>query len=124
MGQARQWQNQIDLAGQYPQLRLALGLHPYFLDKAQDQDLSLLSDYIVKHKNQLVAVGEIGLDKTIDIDWQQQLHFFTQQLGLAKTHALPVILHHRKSHNELIQTIKKQRFKHELFRKNYKARSH
>lgn len=108
--QAKHWPKQIALSKQYSSLKFSLGLHPYFLDKAQAKDLNLLSDYLAKHIEQVVAVGEIGLDKAIDIDWHQQVHFFTRQLDLAKAHNLPIILHHRKSHNELLQLLKQKKF--------------
>jgi TatD DNase family protein len=105
-----QWQKQIDLCHQYPQLRFALGLHPYFLNSFEPAHLVSLSQLLEQHQNKVLALGEIGLDKHIEVDWQLQIQVFTQQLVIAKEHLLPVILHHRNSHNELIQILKTQKF--------------
>ena len=43
-------------------------------------------------------------------DWKMQLQVFEQQLLIAEEHMLPVILHHRNSHNELIQSLKAKKF--------------
>jgi TatD DNase family protein len=108
--QQADWIPLIQLAATYPQIHFALGLHPYFLDTYQDSDIPRLEQLIVKHREQVVAVGEIGLDGAIDVDWSQQLQVFDQQLSLATKYRLPVILHHRKSHNDLIRLLKQYDF--------------
>ena len=58
----------------------------------------------------MLAVGEIGLDAHIEVDWALQKRVFEQQLMIAKERMLPVILHHRNSHNELIRILKNTKF--------------
>jgi TatD DNase family protein len=108
--QASHWQKQIDLCHLYPQLRFALGLHPYFLDRFESVHLVQLSHLLNQFQNNVLAVGEIGLDTHIDVDWNLQLQVFEQQLLIAEEHMLPVILHHRNSHNELIRILKAKKF--------------
>lgn len=108
--QASQWQKQIDLCYLYPQLRFALGLHPYFLNSFEPKHLVKLTDLLNQYQNKVVALGEIGLDTHIDIDWEVQIQIFEQQLTMAKEFMLPVILHHRNSHNELIRILKANNF--------------
>lgn len=108
--QASAWLKQIELTKHYKQLKYSLGLHPYFLQDFCPEDMTLLSELLRQHQQQVVALGEIGLDAEIDVDWQLQVDVFTCQLRLAKSQALPVILHHRNSHNELIRILKKERF--------------
>jgi TatD DNase family protein len=69
-----------------------------------------LSQLLNQHQDKVLAVGEIGLDTHIDVDWKMQLQVFEQQLLIAEEHMLPVILHHRNSHNELIQSLKAKKF--------------
>ncbi|WJG10496.1 TatD family hydrolase [Aliiglaciecola sp. LCG003] len=110
--QASQWPNLIALCEQHTNLHFALGLHPYFLQSASDNDLDVLQHLLSQQAKKVVAVGEIGLDffeKTEAVK-KRQLHFFEQQLHIAQQHHLPVILHHRNSHNALIQSIKHCKF--------------
>ncbi|UAA40077.1 TatD family hydrolase [Paraneptunicella aestuarii] len=100
----------------YPQIDIALGLHPYFLSEHYEHDLKVLEKTIVMHRDKLVAVGEIGLDfslrgslsEKVSKDIQERV--FQAQLNIAKRFQLPVILHHRKSHNELIRILKQSGF--------------
>ncbi|PKH00620.1 TatD family hydrolase [Paraglaciecola sp. MB-3u-78] len=108
--QASQWHKQIDLCHLYPQLKFALGLHPYFLNSFESLHLVELSQLLNQYQDKVLAVGEIGLDSHIDVDWKLQLQIFEQQLLIAEEHRLPVILHHRNSHNELIRTLKAKKF--------------
>lgn len=104
--EASQWQKQIEICHHYPQLRFALGLHPYFLNRFDPVHLVKLSHFLNQYKNQVLALGEIGLDAHINVDWDLQIQIFERQLAIAEEHMLPVILHHRNSHNELIRILK------------------
>jgi TatD DNase family protein len=108
--QASHWQKQIDLCHLYPQLRFALGIHPYFLSDFDSTHLVKLTNLLNQYQNTVLALGEIGLDTHIDVDWKLQIQVFEQQLTIAKEHKLPVILHHRNSHNELIRILKATKF--------------
>lgn len=109
--QARNWRNQIQLSHHFPQLKIALGLHPYFLQDFEQQDLVLLEKLILANRTQILAVGEIGLDFHISVDKGLQQDVLEKQLQLASEFDLPVILHHRQSHNQLIRTLKQYRLK-------------
>ena len=98
------WSAVLALANQHTGVYAALGIHPYFLADFDDSDVQLLDDYLAAEKG-IVAVGEFGLDKMVDFPFQQQLQICQQQLLLAKKYHLPVILHCRKAHNELIQLL-------------------
>lgn len=108
--QENQWQKQIELCQIHPQLRFALGLHPYFLNHFEPAHLVKLTKLLEQYKSKVLAVGEIGLDTHIEVDWQLQKRVFQQQLMIASEHMLPVILHHRNSHNELIRILKTTKF--------------
>lgn len=109
--QVSSWQNLLELVTQHPQLKAALGLHPYFLTNYNSQDFIRLRRCVVEHQKHIVAIGEIGLDFACDIDRVLQLSVFSQQLEIADEFALPIILHHRRSHNEIIKQLKHQKFR-------------
>ena len=45
-----------------PQLHIALGLHPCFLDDHLPEHLDTLDQLLTRHTSQVVAIGEAGLD--------------------------------------------------------------
>lgn len=113
--QASQWQNQLALCHSFPQLHCALGLHPYFLNQHQSSDFDLLASLVNQYRADIVAIGEVGLDFAISLtpngpSQSLQLRVFETQMGIAKDFGLPMILHHRKSHQELIKSLKKADF--------------
>jgi TatD DNase family protein len=82
----------------------ALGIHPLFVNDASLDDLSALKNYI--QLNQIVAIGEIGLDyyeSTANSDRQRL--FLTAQLKLAQEFNLPVLLHCRRAYDDLIKLL-------------------
>lgn len=98
------WQRVLDLSDQYATIYPALGFHPYFLDEYDSQHMAQLALYIERNP-QIVAIGECGLDKMIAVPFEFQQEVLMQQLALAKSLELPVILHCRKAHNELIKLL-------------------
>ncbi len=90
----------------------ALGIHPMYTDRAQDADLQTLDQALFANRAdpRLVAVGEIGLDFFVQgLDVQRQAFFYTEQLKLARKHALPVILHVRRSADTLLKGLRELR---------------
>lgn len=89
----------------------ALGLHPVHLSAHQDDDLTLLEDLLRKHP-EVVAVGEIGLDRFLPelaepSAWARQVRLFEAQLMLARERDLPVILHARRCHAQILASLKR-----------------
>jgi TatD DNase family protein len=88
----------------------ALGIHPLWVDAAQDGDLDRLQASLRAHASdpRLVAVGEIGLDHFVPgLDRARQEHFYTAQLKLARDAGLPVILHVRRSADALLKGLRR-----------------
>ena len=77
------------------------GLHPWYVNSGS---MKKHLDWVEQQADnpQVLAIGEIGFDKTIDVPWKDQEHAFERQLSLAEKHDKPVILHCVRSYNELI----------------------
>lgn len=91
-------------------LHPCLGIHPWFLEQLTENSLVELEALIIKNLTSLVAVGEAGIDGIIDKEHNNlflQLTIFEAQLDLAKKYNLPVIIHHRRSHQYIIPLLKK-----------------
>ena len=90
----------------------ALGIHPLYVDRAQDGDLYTLREALAECRDdpRLVAVGEIGLDHFVPgLDRSRQAHFYVEQLELAREFDLPVILHVRRSADTLLKHLRQTR---------------
>lgn len=107
-------QQQINQAAEHPQALLAPGLHPFYIHQHTTEHLLKLEQLL--KSQQVVAIGEIGLD-TFTKDMKQpemfarQQEFFSAQLELAQQYNLPVLLHIRRAHAETLNILKKHRFK-------------
>jgi len=88
----------------------ALGIHPLFVMKTEEGDLDVLARQLEQHAAdpRLVAIGEIGLDYFVEgIDDERQRHFYIEQLKLARRFELPVIVHVRKSADQLLAGLRR-----------------
>ena len=87
----------------------ALGIHPLYTGGAADSDIDALAQMLEanRHDPRLVAIGEIGLDFFVPgLDAERQTWFYQEQLKLARRFDLPVILHVRKSSDQLLKALR------------------
>jgi TatD DNase family protein len=104
----RGWPGLLRLCGRFDGLYPALGLHPVYLERHRDGDLRELERLLAEAAP--VAVGEIGLDFFLeDLDPGRQQALFEAQLRLAREARLPVLIHARKSHDQVLQALKRIR---------------
>ncbi|HQT42935.1 MAG TPA: TatD family hydrolase [Halothiobacillus sp.] len=87
---------------------LAYGIHPWWADRVEPAaGLAALSDWLEQERGNTLAVGEIGLDSATDMpDASRQYALVEGQMDLALQHNLPVILHERKSADQLLKMIR------------------
>ncbi len=98
----------------HAQVFACLGIHPWFMDNIDNSSLDNLSLKIAQHTQDIVAIGETGIDKVIADEKnniKQQIDFFEHHLILSNQHNLPVIVHHRRSHDLILPLLKKHKGK-------------
>ena len=80
------------------------GLHPYLATKHTDRDIADLKKWIAH--NYCVAIGECGLDyRKNQAEKNVQLKFFEQQLDIAITADLPVVIHSVQATQDIIKIL-------------------
>lgn len=80
------------------------GVHPHDVAKARDEDFAVVASYLSHPR--VVSLGEIGLDYHYDFAPRElQIRRFEEQLTLAKTANLPVMLHTREAHSDTLACL-------------------
>jgi len=96
----------IKLAETYPNLYAAVGIHPHSANQFDEKTLTRIRALATKPK--VVAIGEIGLDYFRNLSSKEdQMSAFKAQLILAQELALPVIIHDREAHSDVLQVLSK-----------------
>lgn len=122
-------QRAVDIAPKYYKgVYAAVGLHPIHLEERKVDHSEIDSQIVFKTRAEefdyekykelarnpkVVAIGEIGLDywykpktkKKLEQFKEKQGEIFLKQLNLAKELNLPVILHCRLAHNDLLEIL-------------------
>lgn len=113
----------------HPYIKAAVGLHPLHLEDIEVDESEVGSqakfhtrkeeyrqaayEDLLKASGKVVAIGEIGLDYWhLPADVREQEHYkmrqidtLNSQLDLALEHKIPVILHCRKAHDDLLSAV-------------------
>lgn len=97
----------MQLCQRYPTLcRPMMGLHPTELPADPAPLLCRMEQMLSQPNHPFVAVGEVG----VDLYWDQtrrdeQIEVFRQQAQWAVRYGLPLMVHTRSAHHELVDTL-------------------
>ena len=97
----------IELVQKHKMLYAAVGIHPTELKDFEESHLPKIEELAKEPK--VAAIGEIGLDYYWEpYDKELEIMILTEQLRIAKRRGLPVILHNRKSTDDLMRIVKEE----------------
>jgi len=98
----------LALTERYDFIYAAIGWHPHEAKDMTDDDLSWIES-MTEHPK-VVALGEMGLDYYWDNsprDVQQEV--FRQQIRLARKVGLPIIIHDRDAHEDVLRILREEK---------------
>lgn len=98
----------MKLAEAYDFIYAAVGWHPVDAITMTDGDLDWIASLCSHEK--VVAIGEIGLDYHWDTspkDVQQRV--FRQQIGLARELGMPISIHNRDAHEDIVKILREEK---------------
>ncbi len=103
------WQKVATLSNSHPEIYYALGMHPYFFVRHEPQDSERLLSIVMQQDDKCVAIGECGLDFYDSAQNKAaQLSLLEAHIDIANQCQLPIILHCRKAHQEMVSLLKRQ----------------
>ena len=100
----------IEQAKKHENMYCAVGIHPSdtrFLTD-METDLAEIREMILDKSNKVVCLGEIGLDYHYpDTDKEKQMRYFESQMQMAEELNIPVCIHDRESHADVMDVIRR-----------------
>jgi len=98
----------VALAEKFDNIYAAVGLHPH---DAKDAEKGLWDElYKLADHPKVVALGEMGLDYYWDNSPRDiQRDVFRHQIGMAKDLQMPIIIHDRDAHQDVLTIVKEER---------------
>lgn len=115
----------VELAEQYEQVYATVGLHPIqhhkvkvneestsFVARGEDFDTAYYES-LIQSSDKVIAIGETGLDafhipkdQSIDEIFDAQWSLFEKHVELAGKYNLPIVIHVRDAHDEMIKRLR------------------
>lgn len=97
----------VELSEKYDMVYAAVGVHPHDADTVDEMMLSLIK--ALARKKKVMAIGEIGLDYHYDYSPRDvQKKVFIDQIRLAKSLKLPIIIHDREANDDVMRILKEE----------------
>ncbi|UOF91797.1 TatD family hydrolase [Fodinisporobacter ferrooxydans] len=98
----------MELAQTHSMLYAAVGFHPHDAKDVTERYFSELEQWVKDPK--VVAIGEIGLDYYYDNSPREvQQQVFRRQIQFAKACRLPIIIHDRDAHGDIVTVLKEEK---------------
>ena len=99
------------LVSGYPGYLIPLmGLHPMHVKENYREELKTVKKQFENYAYK--GIGEIGIDLYWDKTYfKEQAYVFEEQLSLALTNNLPVVIHARESFHEILNIVKKKKYR-------------
>lgn len=97
----------LEIAEEWMGIHVAVGYHPCDLNDLTDNHYQKLYEWA--KREEVVAIGEIGLDyywDTVTPELQKQM--FRKQIHIAKELNLPIVIHDREAHGDILQILKEE----------------
>jgi TatD DNase family protein len=113
----------LDLSKKYENVKASVGLYPIEAFKAEIEqgdypiapekiDIDDEIEFIKQHKDEIIAIGEIGLDYSLVPETEkQQKALFEKQIELAEKIRKPILVHSRKAEADVIDMLESSRLK-------------
>ena len=120
----------LELSKTYKDIvRPALGFYPTHIQEVSEEAFDCELDFMKKQKNELVALGEVGLDKKFAKEdmqtslnpqvysqstqelFRKQVWGFEKIISFAEKSKLPLIIHTRKAEQEVIDLLESSNLK-------------
>lgn len=98
------------LCSKHPSLLYPMiGLHPEDLGTNWTEVLSMMERMLQQPNHPFIGIGEIGLDYYWDQSlYSEQQEAFKIQLGWAAKYQLPLMIHTRSAHSEMVAVMREQ----------------
>ncbi len=96
----------------------SLGVHPEDIVEMNDNDIQKSLDFIQNNADNIVAVGEIGLDyKWVQNEKQNEKckKIFEKSLDIAEEFNMPIVLHSRKAEEDVFDIVSQRKFRNVVF---------
>jgi TatD DNase family protein len=95
-----------DMHDESPEYLFSVGVHPWHIHQVDLADCYRTIEGATRFKNML-AIGECGLDRSIQTIFAQQEECFRIQVNIAEAYSKPLIIHCVRAYSDLIR-IKKE----------------
>lgn len=98
----------IKLSNEYEQIYAAIGIHPHDVENFSVEDVMYI--YNKYYNQKIVGIGEIGLDYAFVKDnKEKQKKLFIEQIELANTLKLPILIHSRDAGLDTYNILKNEK---------------
>jgi TatD DNase family protein len=84
---------------------VSVGWHPWCALRFTSDSENALASFL--KANNVVAIGETGLDRSVDVPFSVQMSAWISHYNLAQTHKLPLIIHCVKAYYDLVPFCKR-----------------
>lgn len=97
----------LELSAKHGNVKAALGVYPIDALKMSKKGIRDEIDFILKNKEKIAGIGEVGLDFKESDEKPRQEEIFIDFINLAKSINKPIIVHSRKAEERCVEILER-----------------
>ncbi|MDA3818522.1 MAG: TatD family hydrolase [Prolixibacteraceae bacterium] len=103
-----------------PHSLYSAGWHPWYINK---YNIDFIEKEIEKYSSlpNIIAIGECGIDRAIDISIDLQKKVFLLHINASKKHKKPLIIHSVRAYSDILQTLNEENYDGPLILHGYRG---
>lgn len=101
----------LEFIAEFKEIRASLGIYPVEMLELSEAEIKKQFDIIRKNKDEVIAIGEIGMDLKEAQQIEKQKENFRKLIKLAIELDKPILVHSRKAEKECIDIIEEEGIK-------------
>ncbi len=101
----------LELAREYKEVKAVCGIYPIDCLGLNEKEIDEEIKFIIKNKEKIIAIGEVGIDLKESSDLDRQKKNFIKFIELAMKLDKPVVVHSRKAEEDCIEILEEMNVK-------------
>jgi TatD DNase family protein len=102
---------------------ISTGWHPWFIEPFDLCQIKNTLERVAASQN-ILALGECGLDRSVKTPFKKQVEVFRAHLTVAKMLEKPLIIHCVRAYSDLLEMLKKEKYTGKIVLHNFNGNRH
>ncbi len=105
----------MEISRKFQLIKPAIGIDPQWVDKMDEAQIEEIADFILKNREKIAMIGEVGLDYSRNYSVEKQKKAFERMIQLSEKTKLSLSIHSREAEQDAFDMVSSSDAKNAVF---------